>query len=94
MENEIGFRMTIWQKDVILYAERMPPMPVPRIGDDVFIPMGANSRLWTVKSIRWALPSIGAMTPTMQVDVEVAYSSANPLPIPDLLIEGDGTKRR
>ncbi len=75
------FRLAVQTPEAGLYFETMPPMPVPRVGEDVFIP-GDAFGYWTVTEVSWALPAKGAMEPTMEARLTVEWSSFNARPAP------------
>jgi hypothetical protein len=75
------FRITVETEQATLYFEAMPPMPVPRVGDDVFVP-GDGYGWWRVTKVFWHLPAPGAMTPTMEARLRVEWSPTNDRPAP------------
>lgn len=79
------------ENEGLLYYHQMPPMPVPRVGDDVFIP-GPAMGYWTVVSVWWSLPSMGAQQPTMWATLVVKWAETNTKPRP-VYTEDDGWKQ-
>jgi hypothetical protein len=79
---EPRFRLTIQTEEASLYSQPMPPMPVPRVGEDVFVP-GDGMGWWRVMRVDWRLPSMRAMTPTMlEACYTVEWSPLNSAPAP------------
>lgn len=76
------FRLTIQTEQASLYFQAMPPMPAPRTGEDVFVPGEGGMGWWRVKRVDWRLPSMQAMTPTMEVCCTVEWSPLNREPAP------------
>ena len=75
----IEFRLSVATTDDnegTLYMEDMPPMPVPRVGEDVFVP-GEGHGFWRVVEVFWLLPAKGAMTPSMWPTLKVEWSEVN-----------------
>ena len=80
------FRISVETEEASLYFETMPPMPVPRVGEDVFVP-GDGLGWWRVTQVTWSLPAEGAKEPTMMASLWVEWSSANNRPAP--VYDGD-----
>lgn len=77
-----GFSLAIKIKDgTTVYYEKIPAMPVPRVGEDVFTPHPALG-WWTVKEVYWHVPQKDAMTPTMACFLTVEWSRINNTPAP------------
>lgn len=78
---KIEFRLTLETVEALVYSETMPPMPIPGIGEDIFV--GGNALgWWRAKSISWMVPQIDAQTPSMWVTIYVDWSPINPRPAP------------
>jgi len=76
-----NFRISVETEDGGLYFESMPPMPVPRVGEEVFVG-GDGMGWWRVTEVFWHLPSPGAMEPTMEARLRVEWSASNGKPAP------------
>lgn len=82
---DVGFAISVHTKEAQVYYQVLPPSPIPRIEDDVFVPSshhGAVMGWWKVKGVSWQLPSMGAMSPAMCVNVLVEWSDINNRPAP------------
>lgn len=80
--SDISFRLSIETEEASLYVQKIPPMPIPRVGEDVFVGMRELSGYWRVKEVFWRTPSIGAMEPGMWVTLRVVWSPVNTKPAP------------
>jgi hypothetical protein len=79
LDKPVCFALTVATAEATLYHAAMPPMPVPRVGEDVLVP-GLGT--WRVEAVRWCLPSMGALRPTMGVDVTVSWPASATRPAP------------
>ncbi len=75
------FRLSAETAEATVYFETMPPMPVPRVGEELFVG-GDALGWWRVTEVFWHLPSPGAMEPTMEVRLRVEWSDSNERPAP------------
>ena len=73
---DIKFRLSVDTEEAGLYFESMPPMPAPRVGENVYV-QGEGYGWWQVKEVFWHLPALGAMEPTMEVRLRVEWSPIN-----------------
>lgn len=76
-----NFRISVETEDASLYFESMPPMPIPRVGEDVYVP-GDGHGWWRVTDVFWHLPALGAKEPTMEARLRVEWSPTNEKPAP------------
>lgn len=58
-----------------LFFKEMPPLPVPRIGEQILIPSirGVYMGWWRVESVLWQLPHEEMNKPNMTVHIIVSW---------------------